>query len=734
MSRLWYGGKIEDFAASVVGGGYYAIPGAGVTGTVWSAKSGGTQVTDLLDASNSPISVVSQVNGWVQPFQCPDSAGAQSAYYGAALWVDFGTGSRVEMAPQYNQLQTLLAATFGSLVMHGSTAGTSRPTTSLSVKWVGTVTPTNAVNGDTYLNTATGVYQVMVSGAFVTQNSTAYVAFPPGSVADYAVATRKTGATNGFQWTTKEEMVARALGWIIVTDARWGGGAKFDGSTDDGPAFRAAVAQALTSTVPTVIWMPPGQSVICSTQRTTATGTDASDGHAIAISGSNGGITFKGSGKYATQLLHRGYGNVDPTTNWQNVGGNVWRGAGFWIDTNTPNIEFESFDLDGRTHKTGVTTFPANISTGDGWDITHRAIWFKASGTGWGISRVKDCRLHGYRGEIVLSNGDDVSTLEVRDCELWDSNAGTVSASRTLIIEDNYMHDAVYGIETTYRYYQSYARNRIESMTLDGIVALPFSSGSTYGPCVIRNNEIKLCDRYALGMSNGARNMTVEDNVAIDCGTTSSTWPYLFQTATGLPISNLVVRRNRYLGVTRNQPSSNGSFRVYDPGNVGVSRLVFEDNTTERTAEAIANGFTVNQGFSFVMQASDLSNARIRNNKAIGTTFCYTDQDQCIETLLTATGWTVVAKRRPDRLAQFMVSATARIVTATTTLSMYVSWYDAAGTNCSYYFVNSVSEPVGSVATAPITFSANGPNDITVNANAGTANQVYVTAKITELC
>lgn len=39
-------------------------------------------------------------------------------------------------------------------VNHGATAGTARPLGYTSVEWVGSVEPTNAINGDTWINTA----------------------------------------------------------------------------------------------------------------------------------------------------------------------------------------------------------------------------------------------------------------------------------------------------------------------------------------------------------------------------------------------------------------------------------------------------------------------------------------------------------------------------------------------------------------------------------------------------
>jgi hypothetical protein len=44
--------------------------------------------------------------------------------------------------------------TLKGYVNHGATAGTTRPIGFTSVEWVGSVEPTNAINGDSWINTA----------------------------------------------------------------------------------------------------------------------------------------------------------------------------------------------------------------------------------------------------------------------------------------------------------------------------------------------------------------------------------------------------------------------------------------------------------------------------------------------------------------------------------------------------------------------------------------------------
>lgn len=51
------------------------------------------------------------------------------------------------------QLQTPIATNGMGVVVHGSTAGTARPSGFAVIHWIGTVEPTNAVNGDIWTDT-----------------------------------------------------------------------------------------------------------------------------------------------------------------------------------------------------------------------------------------------------------------------------------------------------------------------------------------------------------------------------------------------------------------------------------------------------------------------------------------------------------------------------------------------------------------------------------------------------
>lgn len=108
MTRYLYGGKAEDFVVVPTpvlagpAGNTYNTPAAGASGTLWTAQTGGTQVTDLLTYPGGvATSSLSQNNGFITQFQGPDSTGTQGASFWAPnLWADFGGSSRIMLRPQ----------------------------------------------------------------------------------------------------------------------------------------------------------------------------------------------------------------------------------------------------------------------------------------------------------------------------------------------------------------------------------------------------------------------------------------------------------------------------------------------------------------------------------------------------------------------------------------------------------------------------------------------------------
>lgn len=108
MARRTFGGTAADFLTDSRGN-----VESGGTGTVWTARTGGTQITDLLDANGAAVTTVSALaspEGMVL-FSGPDDGTS-------VVWVDFG-GGRVKMvasnAPAYASDLPINVKDYGAL-------------------------------------------------------------------------------------------------------------------------------------------------------------------------------------------------------------------------------------------------------------------------------------------------------------------------------------------------------------------------------------------------------------------------------------------------------------------------------------------------------------------------------------------------------------------------------------------------------------------------------------------
>ena len=98
MSRGLFGGKIEDFAVGV-GTANAAILAGGVVVTFWTARTGGTQITDLQNTSGGAISTITTSDG-----SDGRAAGSVPEFYGPPwvrqMWASAAGGARQKMAAQ----------------------------------------------------------------------------------------------------------------------------------------------------------------------------------------------------------------------------------------------------------------------------------------------------------------------------------------------------------------------------------------------------------------------------------------------------------------------------------------------------------------------------------------------------------------------------------------------------------------------------------------------------------
>lgn len=87
MARLLYAASPADYFINPDG-----TPNPTATATAWTARTGGAQLTDLLDASGSATNVVSADNLGGFRFSGPDA-------YTGSVWVQGSGGTRYEVKP-----------------------------------------------------------------------------------------------------------------------------------------------------------------------------------------------------------------------------------------------------------------------------------------------------------------------------------------------------------------------------------------------------------------------------------------------------------------------------------------------------------------------------------------------------------------------------------------------------------------------------------------------------------
>jgi hypothetical protein len=105
-----------------------------------------------------------------------------------------------------------------------------------------------------------------------------------------------------------------------------------------------------------------------------------------------------------------------------------------------------------------------------------------------------------------------------------------------------------------------------------------------------------------------------------------------------------------------------------------------------------------------------------------------------VRVLLTTTGATTVLEVAPHRTALYRVAGYGFVNTAATNLTLALVWTDpdapGSGTGANPQtvdLVNNVAEPIGPFAVAGQPFVAQGDQNITLTATAGTANQIKLT-------
>ncbi len=95
--------------------------------------------------------------------------------------------------------------------------------------------------------------------------------------------------------------------------------------------------------------------------------------------------------------------------------GSVYRGhmfnlAGPFTNGMSSKLTIDGFTMDGKVAvgRTSDQGFPANVVTGDGWDITHDAIWVGGSALPFATNTaILNCNFQNWRGEMLKSSLDE---------------------------------------------------------------------------------------------------------------------------------------------------------------------------------------------------------------------------------------------------------------------------------------------------------------------------------------
>jgi parallel beta-helix repeat protein len=211
-------------------------------------------------------------------------------------------------------------------------------------------------------------------------------------------------------------------------------GALGNGKHDDTVAIRSAISAASAAGGGT-IYFPAGTYAVDMQPGDPTTGFPA----IFPITSSN--LTFEGAGP--TQTILSGFmpGLLNPVTHWNVTGQSyvaISRFGMFQINTTTAtgpisNITIEGMNIDGNLGYTGNFTVGGNTTTGDGWDLTSKAISLNGSQPVNNIV-IENTTIDNWRGEEVYAGGSNIGSVSLIDDDIYGTNGDGVSVSGNLLV------------------------------------------------------------------------------------------------------------------------------------------------------------------------------------------------------------------------------------------------------------------------------------------------------------
>jgi hypothetical protein len=311
--------------------------------------------------------------------------------------------------------------------------------------------------------------------------------------------------------------------------------AKDRGIVADGTTNNLTALNTLIQTVGTsgggVIVLPAGTIVLYNTVAPTS----YYDKPRVLIQYSN--VWLKGAGKGATTLKFLGTGGTNPQTTWDlisdgGVNNVAVRQPGILIKSlvseTLDNIMISDLTLDGGCAATGDNSYPANPTTGDGWDISHKGIMFYGdSTTHTDNTYIFNVEVKSWRGEPIWSGGNTIGRIRIEGCKIHESNGSGISCSGQVYARNNEIFRCINGVESyPGPWRQWYIDNHIYNMNVHATKG----NGIVYGGATdntvfevlgghIYGNQIENCLESGILLIRQIQKTLVSHNYILDCGT-----------------------------------------------------------------------------------------------------------------------------------------------------------------------------------------------------------------------
>jgi hypothetical protein len=223
-------------------------------------------------------------------------------------------------------------------------------------------------------------------------------------------------------------------------------GAIGDGVADDTAAFRrtftaARTYQAAHANAPVKVYAPTGNYALM--PQAGDQPPPALKNYPVLFLISAGNITIAGDGPGLTNLVFYMPNHANPVTTWvNNPAGSyvaIKRAGMFRIDSSistsgVANVTWDGLTLDGNAGFTGNSNVGGSTVTGDGWDLTHKAIALDGSKPINNVV-VHNCEIKNWRGEEIYGGGTNIGLVTISNTALTSTNGDCISISGNVVAD-----------------------------------------------------------------------------------------------------------------------------------------------------------------------------------------------------------------------------------------------------------------------------------------------------------